>query len=103
MNHIVSGRNFHGPYRVVLRGPAEGFVLSERQARKYMRELCPFSECGCGGGYGSGPDSSSAVILDGDDDLPEHLREAYRAAARECWEGPYPTRKLGPFVLIPAK
>lgn len=103
MNHTVSGRNFHGPYRLTLRGPAEGFILSERQARRYQRELCPFTECGCGGGYGKGPDSDSARIVAPvcGEGIPDHLQADLRAAERECW-APYPTRTCV-LVLLPAE
>lgn len=62
MMHEIRGRNFHGAYSLRLRGPAEGFVLSKAQARRYQRELCPFADCTCGGGYGEGPDRDSATV-----------------------------------------
>ena len=62
MLHKISGHNFHGWYRLRLRGPAEGFVLSDAQARRYWRALCPFADCTCGGGYGEGPDRDSATV-----------------------------------------
>lgn len=62
MLHKISGHSFHGRYRLHLRGPAEGFVLSDVQARRYWHELCPFADCTCGGGYGEGPDRDSATI-----------------------------------------
>lgn len=63
MLHKISGHNFHGRYRLRLRGPAEGFVLSDAQARRYWRALCPFADCTCGGGYGEGPDRDSATVV----------------------------------------
>jgi len=63
MMHTVRGRNFHGPYLLRLRGPAEGMVLSESQARRYQHELCPFPDCACGGGYGPGDDPDSATVV----------------------------------------
>ena len=67
INHKISGHNFHGRYSLVLRGPAEGFALSEGQSRRYGEALCGMSDCQCGGGYGDGPDSCSAIITaDGD-------------------------------------
>jgi len=62
MLHEISGHNFHGRYRLTLRGPAEGFVLSDAQARRYWRALCRFADCTCGGGCGEGPDRDSATI-----------------------------------------
>ena len=62
INHVISGNNFHGNYRFTLRGPAEGFILSASQKRKYNSNLCGYSDCTCGGGYGDGPDEDSAKI-----------------------------------------
>jgi len=67
MNHEISGGNFHGEYRITLRGPAEGFRLSKSQERKVDRKLCGISDCKCGGGYGRGADEDSA-LLEGDYD-----------------------------------
>lgn len=60
--HTISGRNFHGRYRLTLRGAAGGFLLSDAQARRYRRALCPVADCTCGGGYGEGPDRDSATV-----------------------------------------
>lgn len=62
MLHEISGHNFHGRYSLRLRGPVEGFTLSEGQARRYWHELCPFADCTCGGGHGEGPDHDSATV-----------------------------------------
>ena len=58
--HEIFGNNFHGNYRVKVRGPAEGFDLSPAQLRRIRNELCPFLDCKCGGGYGSGQHKNSA-------------------------------------------
>ena len=63
MIHEVSGHNFHGHYSFTLRGPAEGFILSESQRRKVDRELCGLSDCECGGGYGEGLAPDSARLM----------------------------------------
>lgn len=62
INHVISGNNFHGNYRIVLRGPKDGFILSKTQAKKYTNALCGMSDCTCGGGYGDGPDSGSPGV-----------------------------------------
>lgn len=58
MIHTVSGSNFHGPYSIKLRGPADGFILSDRQMSKVHDTLCGIGSCVCGGSlrYGDGPD-----------------------------------------------
>ena len=61
--HIISGGNFHGEYRIVVIGPAEGFIISESQGRRISKALCGMSDCKCGGGYGRGYDSNSAKII----------------------------------------
>ena len=88
MMHEISGHNFHGSYSLRLRGPAEGFVLSDGQARRYRRELCSNLDCQCGGGYGDGPGRTSAWIGFCRDMVdyrsaraPEHLWVACRRAA----------------------
>ena len=78
--HDVRGQNFHGPYSLRLRGPAEGFVLSASQARRYERELCSNKDCQCGGGYGAGLDPGTArVYFATADDLPRDLSKAGHA------------------------
>jgi hypothetical protein len=103
MLHRISGRNFHGSYSITLQGPAEGFVLSDGQTRRYHHKMCPFDSCACGGGYGTGADPDSALMVcpASIDDVPRHLHEAFRAAMGEC--GVYPTRRYIPHVLLPAK
>jgi len=66
MIHEVRGHNFHGQYTIRLRGPAEGFVLSERQAQKVADEQCGVTGCECGGmlHYGQGADDTSARIVE---------------------------------------
>jgi len=86
MNHIISGGNFHGEFRIVLRGPAGGFVLSKSQERKLDRALCGISDCKCGGGYGRGADWDSAETEMSDDGglrLVPALDIAARAAREE--------------------
>ena len=63
--HEVSGSNFHGSYYIRLRGPAEGFVLSEAQMRKVWKALCGLADCTCGGSlrYGDGIDERSARVV----------------------------------------
>jgi hypothetical protein len=60
--HTISGNNFHGNYQLQLRGSAEGFELSPAQVRRWRQTLCGFSDCCCGGGYGTGVDADSASI-----------------------------------------
>ena len=75
----VSGHNFHGYYSVTFRGDPRGFVLSDSQSRRYRKALCGMSDCTCGGGYGDGPDSDSASIVQillAEEPVPEHLRGA---------------------------
>jgi len=103
MMHNVSGQNFHGPYSLKLRGPANGFVLSGPQGYRYQQALCGVAECKCGGGYGEGPDRDSARVfapIDGSD-LSEHpyLRAAWELAYRDHVQG---GRPLFPLVLLPA-
>ncbi len=62
MTHQISGGNFHGEYHLNLRGPAEGFILSPAQARKFAHTLCGLPDCKCGGGYGRGLDLESAQV-----------------------------------------
>lgn len=64
MIHTISGHNFHGRFVVQLRGPKEGFALSDSQRRKLDKALCGMSDCCCGGGYGDGYDDDSARIVD---------------------------------------
>ena len=51
--HTLSGTSFHGAYRVTVRGPAEGFILSARQAKKIARAKCDYDGCMCGGDGGT--------------------------------------------------
>ena len=67
MKHYLSGSNFHGGYTANLIGPAEGFVLSDSQAKRLAKTLCGVAGCTCGGGYGDGPDPDSARIVIADD------------------------------------
>lgn len=94
MIHTVSGHNFHEHYEVRFRGPAEGFVLSPRQAAKYYDTLCGVTGCQCGGGYGEGPSEHGAAVIqdgwanDGEDVLrlvPEAERIAMREREAEEW------------------
>ena len=64
INHIYSGNNFHGDFRVILRGDAAGFTLSKYQAKKVKRAECDYEGCQCGGGYGNGLDAASAQLWD---------------------------------------
>ena len=66
MKHHLSGNNFHGGYAVDLIGPAEGFILSDDQAKRLAKALCGVTGCTCGGGYGDGPDPDSARIVSTD-------------------------------------
>jgi len=84
MLHTVSGHNFHGRYEITLRGPAEGFVLSDAQAGRYWRELCPFEGCTCGGGYGEGPDRDSATVEQDFGRNGESILRLVPAAKREA-------------------
>jgi hypothetical protein len=86
MLHEISGHNFHGRYRLFLRGPAEGFVLSSAQARRYWRELCPHADCTCGGGYGEGPDADSATVEQGFGRNGETVLTLIPAAQRQSEE-----------------
>lgn len=47
--HKLLGEGFHGWYEVSLRGPAEGFLLSETQTIKLRRARCGVPGCKCGG------------------------------------------------------
>ena len=47
--HNLMGESFHGWHEVNLRGPAEGFILSESQAKKLARAQCGRHGCTCGG------------------------------------------------------
>lgn len=85
--HTVSGRNFHGAYRICLRGPAEGFELSEAQARKVREALCGTSGCECGGGYGDGPDLTSARIVETWGDGALRLIPAGADVSPDLWSG----------------
>lgn len=67
MKHHITGSNFHGGYAVDLIGPADGFTLTDSQAKRVARELCGVADCTCGGGYGDGPDPGSARIVSTDD------------------------------------
>ena len=67
MKHHLTGSNFHGGYAVDLIGPAEGFVLSDSQAKRLAKALCGVAGCTCGGGYGDGHDPDSARIVITDD------------------------------------
>jgi hypothetical protein len=68
MLHVVSGQNPHGRYSLRLRGPAEGFFLSQGQQRRYERILCPGCTCTCYSQYGCHGDKvdcgSARVIKD---------------------------------------
>ena len=48
--HHLSGDSFHGRYSFVLRGPADGFLLSASQRRKAQRAVCSYGDCQCPGG-----------------------------------------------------
>jgi hypothetical protein len=63
--HEVVGHCYHGSYRINLRGPAEGFELSEAQCRKVWDTLCGMKGCTCGGSiaYGDGPDERTARVV----------------------------------------
>lgn len=62
ITHTATGSNFHGDWQIILRGPSNGFYLSESQKRKYLSAICPFDDCTCGGGYGDGADKNGATI-----------------------------------------
>ena len=47
--HNLMGESFHGWYEVSLRGPAEGFLLSDSQAKKLARARCGVPGCKCDG------------------------------------------------------
>ena len=47
--HKLMGESFHGWYEVSLRGPADGFLLSESQTNKLARARCGVHGCKCGG------------------------------------------------------
>jgi hypothetical protein len=64
MIHTLSGHNFHGRFEIQLRGPKEGFALSDSQWAKIDKTLCGMADCCCGGGYGDGYDDDSAQIVD---------------------------------------
>ena len=83
MIHTISGNNFHGGYSVRARGPASGFVMSAKQARKVSRALCDYEGCQCGGGYGTGPDAGSARMVQVDYDKFE-LIPASAVARRDA-------------------
>jgi len=65
MNHIISGHNFHGRYRVVLRGAKDGFALTNQQFSRLSKALCGIKDCTCGGGYGDGADPGTARVIYG--------------------------------------
>jgi hypothetical protein len=64
--HEVRGHNLHGPYLIRLRGPAEGFELSEAQARKVSKALCGLSGCRCGGTQKPSEDTARVIAPWGD-------------------------------------
>jgi len=84
--HEVRGYNFHGAYLIRLRGPAEGFELSESQARKVQKTLCGLSSCTCGGDvrYGDGIELGTARVIRGWGDGPWNLLPASRKTDRAC-------------------
>lgn len=47
--HRLMGESFHGWYEVNLKGPAEGFLLSESQTKKLANARCGVRGCTCGG------------------------------------------------------
>lgn len=47
MMHEVHFTGFHGPRVIRFRGPAEGFILTPAQARKWRAAVCPFAGCLC--------------------------------------------------------
>lgn len=47
--HNLMGESFHGWYEVNLKGPAEGFLLSESQTKKLAKAQCGVTGCTCGG------------------------------------------------------
>ena len=93
-NHEVTGTNFHGPYRIVLRGPEVPFLLSESQGRRYEHELCPFSDCTCGGGYGDGPDGDTARVW-------QVWQEGIPPCVKEACDG-FGTAEMEEYVLVPS-
>jgi len=49
MMHEVHFVGFHGHSTVRFRGPADGFVLSPSQVRRWRMTVCPFAGCRCRG------------------------------------------------------
>jgi len=59
--HAVYGDSFHNGFGATFIGPAQGFVLSRKQARRWERLVCPFWDCECPGVTKWGPRSARIV------------------------------------------
>ena len=74
MMHEVHFVGFHGHHVLRFLGPADGFLLSDSQAVRWRKAVCPVSDCICRGRVSLRFDRDSATVTP--EDGGYHLRPA---------------------------